>query len=154
VFQEEESSLVYFLFGSYWTGIQQIEISSYRNTVEWNGTKEDIKNVIRNQTTNSAVVEGAAQWKQDEWYYIFYSVGACCNVVPNLAPPGDEYRIVVCRADSITGPYYDRDGKSCLSQNGGTTVLASHGDVYAPGGQGLMTHPDNKRTVMYYHYGE
>jgi arabinan endo-1,5-alpha-L-arabinosidase len=154
VFQEEESSPIYFSFGSYWTGIQQIEVASYHDLLHWNKTEGDIKNVIRNTTTNFAVVEGATQWKQDDWYYIFYSVGACCNTALDLKPPGDEYRVVVCRADSITGPYYDRGGKSCLTENGGTTILASHGEVYAPGGQGLMTHPENKRTVMYYHYGE
>lgn len=29
----------------------------------------------------------------------------------------------------------DNDGKSCTTANGGTTVLASHGKVYGPGGQ-------------------
>jgi arabinan endo-1,5-alpha-L-arabinosidase len=154
VYQEDESSPTYFMFGSYWTGIQQIEMSSRRSLLNWTRPDEDIKNVIRNQTTDAAVVEGAAQWKQDDWYYIFYSVGACCNIPPNLVSPGNEYHIAVCRADSITGPYYDKDGKNCLTENGGTTILASHGDIYAPGGQEVVAHPDNDKTVMYYHYGK
>jgi arabinan endo-1,5-alpha-L-arabinosidase len=154
VYQEDESNPTYFMFGSYWTGIQQIEMSSRRSLLNWTRPDEDIKNVIRNQTTDAAVVEGAAQWKQDDWYYIFYSVGACCNIPPNLVSPGNEYHIAVCRADSITGPYYDKDGKNCLTENGGTTILASHGDIYAPGGQEVMAHPDNDKTVLYYHYGK
>jgi hypothetical protein len=124
VYQEDESSPTYFMFGSYWTGIQQIEMSSRRSLLNWTRPDEDIKNVIRNQTP------------------------------PNLVSPGNEYHIAVCRADSITGPYYDKDGKNCLTENGGTTILASHGDIYAPGGQEVMAHPDNDKTVMYYHYGK
>jgi arabinan endo-1,5-alpha-L-arabinosidase len=41
-----------------------------------------------------------------------------------------------------------------LDENGGTTILASHGDIYAPGGQGVMVHPEDGRTVIYYHYGK
>jgi arabinan endo-1,5-alpha-L-arabinosidase len=61
---------------------------------------------------------------------------------------------VVCRANAITGPYRDAAGKDCLTENGGTIVLASHGDVYAPGGQGIMVDPKSEREVVYYHYGK
>ena len=88
---------------------------------------------------------------------MFYSVGMCCNT-PNspggLAPEGQVYHVVVCRSETPTGPFYDRDDKSCLDEDGGTTILASHGDIYAPGGQGVMVHPEDGRTVMYYHYGK
>ena len=45
----------------------------------------------------------------------------------------------------------DRDGRSCLHDNGGTTLLASHDIVYGPGGQGVFT--DKQRGLtLYYHY--
>lgn len=91
--------------------------------------------------------------KHDGLYYVFYSVGQCCRHEWELVPPGDEYHVVVCRASIITGPYYDREGKDCLTETGGTTILESHGNIYAPGGQGVMVHPESGRTIMYYHYG-
>ena len=46
----------------------------------------------------------------------------------------------------------DRGGRRC-DQSGGTLVLGSHGDVYAPGGQGVVRDGEG-RNVLYYHYGE
>jgi arabinan endo-1,5-alpha-L-arabinosidase len=154
VFQEDVDALIYFTFGSYWSGIQQIEIDDHEQLISWAGSDTDIKNVISNLTEDSAVQEGATMYKYEEYYYIFFSIGQCCRTEQELMPPGDEYHVAVCRAVTITGPYYDFDGKSCLTGNGGTTILASHGDIYAPGGQGILLDPKSEKTVIYYHYGE
>lgn len=45
-----------------------------------------------------------------------------------------------------------RNGTSCL-KGGGNYVLESHGDVYAPGGQGILDDPEHG-PIMYYRYGE
>lgn len=77
-------------------------------------------------------------------------MGKWCNTLEvGLAAPGDAYRITVCRAEKVTGPYDDRDGKDC-KQSEGSTLMASHGEVYSPGGQGVMRTEDG-RDVMYYH---
>jgi arabinan endo-1,5-alpha-L-arabinosidase len=44
----------------------------------------------------------------------------------------------------------DAAGASCLT-GGGTIVLASHDNVYAPGGQGVYNDPV-EGWVLYYHY--
>ncbi|KAF2998923.1 hypothetical protein E8E13_006144 [Curvularia kusanoi] len=155
VFQNSSNEPVYFTFGSYWSGIQQFPIASPQDLQTVDGSitdAESIHPIVTNSTANAAVVEGAITYKHDDRYYLFFSVGACCNIPPNLAPPGDEYRVAVCRADAVTGPYTDREGKNCKTDNGGTTVLASHGDVYAPGGQGVMKLSGEDREVLYYHY--
>jgi arabinan endo-1,5-alpha-L-arabinosidase len=157
VFQETPTSPTYFTFGSFWDDIFQIELFPYDNMIsfgDWAEKSNRINNVIRNSTVNATVVEGAIMHKEKEHYYIFFSVGWCCNTPQNgLAKEGDVYHVAVCRADHPSGPFHDREGKDCLNENGGTTILKSHGDVYAPGGQGVMVNPENGRTVMYYHYG-
>lgn len=151
---DQDVGQAYLTFGSYWTGIQQIEIKSPRQMMSFDGTEADIHTIISNTTEAHAVVEGAITYKEGNFFYQFFSVGQCCKRAHELVPPGDEYRVVVCRSEDVTGPYYDKDGKDCMTGNGGTTVLATHGDVYAPGGQGVMIDPETKRTVMYYHYGK
>ena len=137
-------------FGSYWRDIFQVKLDD--PPLSHSGSTP--QNIIYNSTTPQCVAEGATLFKWDNKYYFFFSVGQCCNTPPDLAKPGDEYRVMVCRSDSATGPFVDQGGRDCLTQNGGTLVLGSHDDVYAPGGQGLMYDDTAKRPVMYYHYGE
>jgi len=100
------------------------------------------------QNTTRPNVEGPYQfrWVVDKvnYYFLFFSGGACCNPPDQLEPAGEEYRISVCRSESPSGPFVDQEGKDCTKENGGTLVLASHGDVYAPGGQGVFWDPNQE----------
>ncbi|KAF1949539.1 Arabinanase/levansucrase/invertase [Byssothecium circinans] len=120
-------------------------------------TLPPIINIARNSSLNADVIEGATIYKHSPAgkYYLFFSAGNCCAVPPNLPAPGREYKVLVCRSDGVEGPFVDREGRRCLGEDGGyggTVVLGSHGDVYAPGGQGVRD--EAGRTVLYYHYGE
>lgn len=154
VFQDTPSETLYFTFGSYLSGIQQFSLPSQEYLMALDGVLgrvEEIHPIATNTSAAAAVVEGAITFKNDNHYYLFFSVGLCCNTPQSgLAPPGDEYRVAVCRAEKVTGPYVDRNGRDCR-QSGGSTILASHGDVYAPGGQGVMRMEDGS-DMMYYHY--
>ncbi|KAL6172033.1 hypothetical protein ACJQWK_02214 [Exserohilum turcicum] len=158
VYQETPDSPIYFSFGSFWHDIFQVELFPYDDMKAFGGWAEQnnrITNIIRNDTVGALVAEGAVMHKEKGFYYMFYSVGHCCRTPESGLVPDDQvYHIVVCRSNTPKGPFYDRQGKSCLEENGGTTILASHGDIYAPGGQGVMVQPEDGRTVMYYHYGK
>jgi hypothetical protein len=184
IFQETPESPVHMTFGSYWDGIFSLQLPSEalvykrneaalkrdappstkdgiplnRNATgtgptSWTSATSNLNNLIRNTTSNPDVVEGAFMYAHAGSYYLFFSAGNCCATPPNLAPAGHEYRILVCKAASPEGPFIDRDGRRC-DESGGTLVLGSHGDVYAPGGQGVIFDEKTGRTAMYYHYGE
>jgi arabinan endo-1,5-alpha-L-arabinosidase len=59
---------------------------------------------------------------------------------------------MVCRCSNPTGPFSDRDSKSCLTENGGTMILGSHDDVYVPGGHGVIYDEVLDSVILYYHY--
>ena len=61
---------------------------------------------------------------------------------------------MVCRSESPSGGFFDQNGLDCVNGNGGTPVLESNGDVYAPGGQGVIYDPGQGSVVMYYHYSK
>lgn len=158
-FRESVDSPVYFNFGSAWDDIYQTELDSSFLTVA--SDADTPANLIYNSTVPSnqdyaAIAEGSFLfwWEVDEtkYYYMFFSSGACCNAEDSLAPAGDEYKIMVCRSDSASGPFIDQDGNNCLTENGGTMVLGSHDDVYAPGGQGVYYDSSAGRPIVYYHY--
>lgn len=145
----------YLSFGSYYSGLYQTSLSSPialgenvtvggMNRLEWN-------------STGGHSTEGSFQFawpvNGQTKYFLFFSSGQCCKFAQNGVPAmGDAYKIMVCRADSPTGPFVDDEGKDCVTENGGTMVLGSHDSVYAPGGQGVMYSDEVDSVVMYYHY--
>lgn len=151
IFQDSDNGPLFLTFGSYWNGIYQTPLETTDLISYSSGGGASLTNIVRNTTVGMDVVEGAIMFKWQTKYYVFFSAGNCCAAPPNLPAPGREYRVMVCRADQVTGPFKDKDGKDCL-ESGGTLVLGSHGDVYAPGGQGVMV--DEGKPVMYYHYGK
>lgn len=84
-------------------------------------------------------------------FYLFFSSGRCCNDPATLPPAGDEYKILACRAPRPSGPFVDEHNTPC-TQSGGKLVLASHDDVYGPGGQGVLYDEILGAPVLYYHY--
>ena len=156
LFQYSAASPFYLSFGSYWDGIYQVPMASPPLAEDC-----DIIHLAQNTTVppdNLPLdsIEGSYQfwWPVNgvDYYYLFFSSGLCCNTADDLAPPGYEYKVMVCRSTDPTGGFVDADGSDCLTENGGTIVLASHGDVYAPGGQGVMYDPNVGSVIMYYHY--
>ncbi|KAF3764200.1 family 43 glycoside hydrolase [Cryphonectria parasitica EP155] len=147
----------YLSFGSYYTGLYQTPLNSPIN-MNAKETAQEMTHLEYNSTGGHST-EGSFQfaWPTDgsapTKYYLFFSSGQCCKFqTRGVPPPGDEYKIMVCRADHPAGPYLDQDGRNCLTQNGGTIVLGSHGSVYAPGGQGVMYSEELHCVVLYYHY--
>ena len=82
-----------------------------------------------------------------QYYYYFASVNACCAA-------DSTYRIVVGRSTNPTGPFYDRAGNA-LTQNGGTILLSTHGNIVGPGGQSVFTDTVSgvaTPTLVYHYY--
>ncbi|CAO2655316.1 Nn.00g103800.m01.CDS01 [Neocucurbitaria sp. VM-36] len=147
-------------FGSAWQGVYQTSLSD--DYLTWSGeTPHQVaynSSHPANPQNYPSITEGGFLfwWEVSgtKYYYMFFSSGACCNGANELEAPGDEYKIMVCRATSPTGPFVDATGKNCASENGGTLVLGSHGNVYAPGGQGVIVDSDVNRIALYYHYAD
>ncbi|KAJ8113578.1 hypothetical protein OPT61_g4328 [Boeremia exigua] len=138
---------LYMNFGSFWSDLFQIEMTA---------TPTKVAKPVASATqiafvpTSPRAQEAAFGYKYGNYYYLFFSVGSCCGYDANRPAAGKEYKIQVCRSSSVSGPYVDKSGKSCL-EGGGTTVLESHDWIYGPGGQGVMN--DNSLgPVLYYHY--
>lgn len=134
----------YMSFGSFWSGIYQAEMKS--NPTDTAGSAVQLAS-----TSDGEVIEGSFIFKTGNYYYLFYSKGSCCGYDKTRPAAGKEYRIMVCRSTSPTGGFKDKNGVAC-TKGGGTVVLASHGWVYGPGGQGVYQDP-KYGPVLYYHYG-
>ncbi|KAI1344782.1 glycosyl hydrolase [Xylariaceae sp. FL0016] len=144
-----------FSFGSYQQGIYQIPMADPPIKLADNAM-QSITHLANNQTSGwpSGPTEGAFTFQHGEFYYLFFSSGRCC-VQPKTKTwldVGDVYKVMVCRSKNPRSGYVDKAGRSCADASGGTQILASHGNIWAPGGQGVMNDDEAGGPMIYYHY--
>ncbi|WP_016698602.1 arabinan endo-1,5-alpha-L-arabinosidase [Actinoalloteichus spitiensis] len=127
------------VFGSFWSGIRMIRLDPFTGMPH--PTDRTLHHLARRPVEQA--VEAPYVIERGGYYYLFVSFDHCCRGVDS------DYRIMVGRSASPTGPYVDRDGVPMLD-GGGTQLLASHGDVRGPGGQSVLR--DGDVDLLVYHY--
>ncbi|KAJ5923195.1 CAZyme family GH43 [Penicillium verhagenii] len=134
----------YLQFGSFWQDIYQVELTSAMKVgshtpyqLSWNASLNHRE-------------EGSFLYYHDDYYYLFFSAGIAGSYTATTPAAGAEYSIRVCRSTTGTGGFVDKDGTECL-KSGGTMLLASHNQVYGPGGEGVLNDSD-LGPILYYHY--
>jgi arabinan endo-1,5-alpha-L-arabinosidase len=125
-------------FGSFFNGINMVQLDP--STGKPLGATPTCYSLA--QRTGTAI-EGSTVYVHAGMYYLFASVDTCCQGVNST------YHIVVGRSSNPQGPYVDRGGIA-MTQGGGTIVLATHGNIIGPGGQGIFSDTDGD--VLVYHY--
>ncbi len=85
--------------------------------------------------TDGVGIEGQSFVEKDGYYYLFYSLGACCG-------PGCDYRVQAARSKSIQGPY----------EQIGETVLLGENQGWKCMGHGTFIH-DNAGKQFYLYHG-
>lgn len=123
-------------FGSYWQGIFLTELDPRT------GLRLATNSPVYHLAWNNSI-EAACLTKHDRFYYLFINWGQCCRGTNST------YEIRVGRAETITGPYLDRDGKK-LTDGGGSVFLQSTGRFIGPGHVGIFPH--DGQTWFSYHY--
>ncbi len=84
--------------------------------------------------------------KRGEYYYLFASVGSCCNSMLST------YMTVVGRSTSVTGPYVNKEGVSMVD-NGYEVVIRGNEYFVGPGHNSqLVTDSNGKDWLLYHSY--
>ncbi|HET9871300.1 MAG TPA: family 43 glycosylhydrolase [Propionibacteriaceae bacterium] len=118
-------------FGSFFGGLKIVALDAATGKVA--AGAEVLPLVDRKMQFNP--VEGPSIIRNGDYYYLFAAFDYCCRGVDS------DYRVVVGRSKTITGPYLDKAGVSLL-EGGGSEVLrgynefqgTGHPDVYSAGG--------------------
>jgi arabinan endo-1,5-alpha-L-arabinosidase len=130
-------------FGSYGTGIKLVRLDPAT------GKRFDNKMVgIADRSKGSGdkfygPEEAAFIVKRGSYYYLYTSFDHCC------AGTSSDYRVMVARSTSVTGPYVDKSGLAATN-GGGTEILAGHGAIHGPGHQAVLADTDGD--ILFYHY--
>ena len=88
--------------------------------------------------------EGAMIYKRGRYYYLFCSVGSCCE------GENSTYRTVVGRATKLTGPYVNKQGGSMVDNNY-TTIISGDSRWKGPGHNSEIITDDEGQTWLLYH---
>ncbi|RYP16075.1 hypothetical protein DL765_005333 [Monosporascus sp. GIB2] len=161
-------------FGSYQAGIYALPLADPPTRLA-DGAMRRLAHLQQNasaavSSSPRGQTEAAFLYACGRWTYLFFSTGRCCPQRGGRWPArraGDVYRVMVCRRPS-GAPWWgggggnaddedfvDKEGRSCRSDDGGTEILASHGGIWAPGGQGVLEDDGGwgeGGVLLYYHY--
>ena len=139
-FYYEEDGKKYMFFGSF-KGIYVTELEDDGLTVKLGN---DGKPTLKKQVCGNAF-EGTNIYKKGKYYYLFASIGSCCNGV------NASYQVVVGRSENLLGPYVDKDGKDMLKNNW-ELVLEGDGQKWIrPGHNSIIVQDDEGTDWMIYH---
>jgi arabinan endo-1,5-alpha-L-arabinosidase len=135
---------VWLTYGSYWSGIKQQQIDPTIGQLL--SSNQTVYSLAYLPNVQYDPIEGSSLVHKDNYYYLFVSVGNCCDSNPYL----DTYRIMVGRGTSPNGPFLDMNGTDMM-QGGGTQLLAGNGMTWSgPGGQTAYLDSVNGNIIVFH----
>lgn len=138
---------VWMSFGSFWDGLKLVKLDSslvrLAEPQEWHSLARRPGNPLEpDDQAGIGAIEAPYIFRKNGYYYLFVSFDKCCRGMES------DYKIMVGRSKSVSGPYFDKDGKSMLA-GGGTLVLAGNEDWVALGHNAAYTFDDKDYLVFH-----
>jgi len=124
-----------YLFWGSFRGIYAIELAADGLSI-----KPDVQKV----QVAGAAFEGTYIHKRGKYFYLFASVGSCCEGVRST------YRLVVGRSESLFGPYVNKEGKPMM-QNGYSEVIGSNERFVGNGHNAEIVQDKDGKDWIFYH---
>ncbi len=103
-----------------------------------------IKDMKRKTKLAGGAFEGVMIYKRGTYYYLFASVGSCCEGVNST------YRTVVGRSTRLTGPYVNKQGGRMIDNNY-TTIIQGNASWKGPGHNSEIITDDAGQDWLLYH---
>ena len=132
----EDSGKKYIFLGSL-NGIYAIELSD-------DGLS--LKNGAEKILVAGDIYEGTMIYKRGRFYYLFASIGTCCEGVTST------YQLVVGRSESLLGPYCDKSGKDMIEN--GFSLVINHNERFTGTGHcsGIVKDDAGNDWLLYHAY--
>ena len=128
-------------FGSFFSGIWLHRIDPATGTIPAGDVAVHIsERAAPDAEENSSIVY------HDGYYYLFLSFDYCCRSVES------DYRTVVARSASVTGPYLDKDGVPMLDGKGGSELMRGYNEFAGAGGADVLLGQGGSDYVVSHYY--
>jgi arabinan endo-1,5-alpha-L-arabinosidase len=149
----EDEQNVWLTWGSFWGGIMLRRIDPATGRLsETDTTLHRLASRARtgeHQTPpTSGAIEAPFIVRRGESWYLFVSWDFCC---PGPRRPVSDYKVVVGRAERVTGPYLDKQGKR-LSEGGGTLILEAATDNWRGAGHPAVFRDGDTDHLLFHAY--
>ena len=152
----DEEGRPWLSFGSFWSGIKMRRIDPNTGLL----SKEDTKlySIAQRKRPDNPppnppglpgdwqAVEAPFIIHHGDYYYLFVSFDLCCRGAKS------NYKTMIARSRSVTGPYVDAKGAAMLD-GGGTPFLLGNSRWIGPGGESLLQQKDGDIIVFHAYDG-
>ncbi len=126
-------------WGSFWGGIRLRRIDPATGFL---APQDETVHAIAARPQASAI-EAPFIVRRGDAFYQFVAFDSCCQGANST------YRVMVGRAEHITGPYLDRSGRAMM-EGGGTPVLEGYGRIRGPGHPAILS--ENGHFYLVHHF--
>ncbi len=152
----DEKGQPWLSFGSFWTGIKMRRIDAKTGLLSA-GDAKIYPLATRKHPDNPPpnppglpgdwqAVEAPFIIRHGDFFYLFVSFDLCCRGTKS------NYKTMVARSRSVTGPYVDAAGTPML-EGGGTPLLLGNKRWLGPGGESLLQQKDGDIIVFHAYDG-
>lgn len=144
----EDDQNLWLSWGSFWGGIMMRRVDPATGKLSTTDTTlHKLAARPRSASHQTPPVEGALEAptiiRHGDHWYLFVSFDFCCRGAKS------DYKVVVGRSKSITGPYVDREGRP-MSAGGGSLVIEAATDHWRGAGHQAVLH-DEKTDYLVFH---
>lgn len=142
----DEKGQAFLSFGSFWDGLKLVKLSADAMSVDDDLT--EIPTIASRKKTSGLpnppsidnnpvdaggnAIEAPFIFKKGDYYYLFASIDYCCKGINST------YKMIVGRAERLSGPYLDKNGKS-MALGGGSILLSGNKNWYGVGHNALVS---------------
>ena len=143
----DENNTPWLVFGSFWEGIKLVKLNADFNAPaqpeEWYTLARRPRNFyLPDSDPGNAAIEAPFIFLKNGYYYLFVSFDHCCRGIKS------NYKIMVGRSRSVTGPYLDKQGKDMFN---GAATLVLEGNSDWPGLGHNAMYSFNGKDIMIFH---
>jgi arabinan endo-1,5-alpha-L-arabinosidase len=142
----DENGTPYLSFGSFWDGLKLVKMSPDAKSIAEDINK--IPTIASRKTDPNApnppsidenpvdaggnAIEAPFIFRKEKYYYLFASIDYCCKGVKST------YKMIIGRAEKLTGPYIDNSGKP-MATGGGTILMQGDANWYGVGHNAVVS---------------
>ena len=151
-FIEDEQGNLWLSWGSFWDGIQlaplamkcteggeqSLRLLDYPRTIARRYYKNALQGLVNptSKYAGSNAIEAPFMMKHGGYYYLFVSWDYCCRGMES------NYRVVVGRSKTVSGPYIDKEGVPMYAGGGSPVIEGDKIDFEAIGHNAAYSFPD------------